>query len=369
MTNQTTRALHLHDLFDPTALTAEVDAGYVRTQRHPQRDLIIYNYTQQAQYARRWNDITLACRGLVTDGAGHVLARPWRKFFNHHEHPHQTLPADDTIQVLDKLDGSLGILVPVGDGRYEVTTRGSFISEQAVHATSTWQRRYEPVADLDPRLTYLVEIVYPTNRIVVDYGLTDDLVLLGAVDTATGASVDVLDVRGWPGPRVEVFDHANLASVLAAPPRPNAEGFVVWFRTADVRVKIKQSDYLRLHKLVTGVSERRIWEALSAGDSLDDWLENVPDEFYDFVTTTAATLRHDFATLQAQSRAQYDSLVAGLGHGWTRKDFAMAVAAMTCPLKSVMFAYLDNKSADARLWAELRPAEHQPAFAKRADAS
>lgn len=66
-----------------------------------------------------------------------------------------------------------------------IATRGSFTSEQAGHATAvlhTCYPRFEPPEGL----TVLFEIVYPGNRIIVDYCDTDDLVLLGAVDTATG---------------------------------------------------------------------------------------------------------------------------------------------------------------------------------------
>lgn len=360
--------IHLDELFAPGALDAALAAGYVRAQRHPELDLVIYNYTPHTQFDRHWTDVTMTCRGLVVDGDGYVLARPWRKFFNHGEHERDTLPTGESIQVLDKLDGSLGIVVPDPRGGHLVATRGSFTSEQARHASETWQRRYAAQACLDPELTYLVEILYPANRIVVDYHGLDDLVLLGAVHTATGRSVDVTEVPGWPGPRVEVFEHPDLASVLGAAPRPGAEGFVIWFRDSDLRVKLKQEEYLRLHKLLTDVSERRIWEALSAGVDIAAWLEDVPDEFYTYVTRVVDDLRRRYRTLRIESYTQFLHVLAGLPDGWGRKDFALAVGALAYEPKSVLFSYLDGRDVTARLWAELRPEEHIPVFAQRGDA-
>ncbi|MET9842806.1 hypothetical protein ABZZ01_34320, partial [Streptomyces virginiae] len=63
-------------------------------------------------------------------------------------------------------------------GRWRVASKGSFISAQAVWA----QRRLDgaDTAALHPGTTYLAEILYPQNRIVVDYGDRRDLVLLAA---------------------------------------------------------------------------------------------------------------------------------------------------------------------------------------------
>lgn len=65
--------------------------------------------------------------------------------------------------------------------------------------------------------TYLFEIIYPSNRIVLDYGRTDDLMLLGAVQISTGTAVGPRDpiCAPWPGPRIEVQAYLTLAEALA----------------------------------------------------------------------------------------------------------------------------------------------------------
>ncbi len=45
-----------------------VREGYITVQKkHPECDLFIYNYTSKAQYDHVWNEVTLACGGLILD--------------------------------------------------------------------------------------------------------------------------------------------------------------------------------------------------------------------------------------------------------------------------------------------------------------
>ena len=130
----------LHDVFDPVELTAAIESGLVRLQRHPSRPFTIYNYTEACQYTGAWTPVTLACRGLVVDAAGKVVARPFAKFFNHSEAHAPSLDPAAAVAVTDKSDGSLGIIFHDGDG-LAVATRGSFASDQALHATALRRRR------------------------------------------------------------------------------------------------------------------------------------------------------------------------------------------------------------------------------------
>ena len=128
------------------------------------------------------------------------------------------------MHVTDKADGSLGIIYASPDGSgYAIATRGSFASDQARHATELLRTRYGAFVPPAGK-TVLVEIIYPANRIVVDYAGLDDLVLLGAVDIATGRTSGPEAVPTWPGPVVARFDHATLADALAAPPRAGPRG-------------------------------------------------------------------------------------------------------------------------------------------------
>lgn len=346
---------HISDLLDPSLLARCLEEGFVREQCHPSLPLRILNYTEKAQYEREWNEVTRQCRGLVIDQQGKVLARPWPKFFNYSEHPEGTFGMDERVVVTDKLDGSLGILYPLPDGGHAITTRGSFTSDQAVHATKVWQERYAATATaaLKPGVTYLFEIIFPGNRIVCDYGSWDDLVLLGGVDLATGSPVPAADLP-WDGPRADTFDFATLADAVAAAPREGAEGFVLRFPgRSDTMIKIKQDDYVALHRIITGLNARAVWERLGAGDTAAGICDGLPDEFHGWVRDTAADLTAQRDAILADATAEHRKILDALPGRWTRKDYA--ALASRSPLRAWLFQLLDGRDPSARIWHTLRP--------------
>ncbi|MEV4641665.1 RNA ligase [Actinoplanes sp. NPDC049548] len=343
----------LADVLDQAELASAVEDGHVRTQRHPSRPYVIYNYTESCQYAGAWTPVTLACRGLVVDETtGTVLARPLPKFFNHSEGNAPFLCPDAPVAVTDKADGSLGIIYRDGD-ELAVATRGSFASDQALHATQLLRTRY---ADFVPPagLTVLVEIIYPGNRIVVDYGGMDDLVLLGAVDIATGRTFGPGAVPDWPGPVVDSFAYATLAEALAAPPRDGKEGLVVHFLDTDERVKIKYAEYVRLHRLVTGLSARTVWDVLASGGDLDALTEPLPDEFHAWVRRVAGELVATVEELAEQVEKEFAAIVGSLPDGWGRREFA--AQAVRSEHRGALFLRLDGKDYRPGLWQLARPA-------------
>jgi RNA ligase len=355
---------HITDIFDPELLEGMLGGGYIHKRVHPELELVIYNYSARAQFENVWNPATRACRGLITDAHGAVLARPFEKFFNLEQTGH--LPANEAVEATEKLDGSLGVLYPVGRG-YRVATRGSFESDQAYHATSIWDERYAEKAKLDPRLTYLCEIIYPGNRIVVDYSGLDDLLLIGAVETATGRSLSLAEAEeNWPGNVVERVSYSNAEEVLAAGVRLNREGVVLHYLDSGLRVKVKYPEYVRLHRLVTGVSERRIWELLTRGERVSQWLDSVPDEFHAFAVNTEDALLARYENLKSELAALLEEVRSASGD--TRAEFAREVGKRgEHPLSRALFAAHDGKDTSEFLWQQLRPAAHEPFFSRSGD--
>lgn len=341
------------DLFAPDLLAEMVRGGYVKVQRHPVAPLSIYNYSDTCTYERVWNDATTQCRGLIVRDDGEVVARPFPKFFNHGEPEAAGLDLDQPATVTDKMDGSLGILYPFGDGAHAIATRGSLASVQANHASTVWLDRYEGRCALSPGWTLLFEIVYPDNRIVLDYGTMDDLVLLGAVEIATGRSCGPDGAAGWPGPVTSMFPYASLAEALAAPPRPNAEGMVVHLTDTDQRVKIKQEDYVHLHRIISGLNARVVWEHLAAGLPIADLIEPLPDEFHAWALDIADDLAARVKTTAADVEAIYAATLAALPAGWGRKEYALAVKDHA--LRSALFMRLDSRDYMPLLWRQVEP--------------
>ncbi|MEU2072910.1 RNA ligase [Streptomyces sp. NPDC013489] len=390
--------LTLHDLMPSDELTAALTAGHITRKRHPRLPLSIYTYTRACQYAQHWNEATTRCRGLVADDAdGRIVALPLPKFFNVSEHaagrPYAPPLPDEPFEVYDKVDGSLGVVFHY-DGRWHVASKGSFTSVQA-----TWAQRRLDAADtagLTPGVTYLAEILHPGNRIVVNYGDRRDLVLLAAFDrdgtevplaeAATGWQGVGSVVRTWPA-----MDLAELVALTESNTLPDghratgtdAEGFVLRFASGR-RAKAKLAEYVRLHKVLTGVTERDIWRghgiqrfaALPAGElakglgcsvaeveadggkPLDALLEQVPDEFDAWVREVIGGLE----AAAAERERAVDEAYAGLAHlADDRGAFARAAAGVPDRgLRAALFLRLDARPTDLLLWRQLRPEATDP---------
>jgi len=338
---------------DIDKLNELVAQGYLRSQAHPFLPYQIFNYTEKTNYEGAWNEYTLTCRGLILDDSGDVVARPFPKFFNYGQTGAPAIDPLAEVVVTDKLDGSLGILYP-GLGGPAIASRGSFTSEQAEHATKLLRDRYEEYAAefIGEGVTALFEIIYPANRIVCDYGDMDDLILLGGVENATGRTLHPYEMS-WPALSAKTFDHATLAEALAAGPRTGAEGLVVYVKATGDRVKIKQEDYLRLHKIVTGLNARAVWEVLANGGDLDTFVAGLPDEFHAWTRDVAHQLSTTVEDAEFDAVTAFNAVMADLGEEFERRDFAEAAKASGTP--NLLFALLDGKDITARLWRDARP--------------
>lgn len=348
---------HLSALFSLDALQHALNEHLVVRRKHPDADLYILNYTARCQYERGlWNPVTTQCRGLIHDGDGVIVARPFRKFFNYGQAEAPAMDLTAPVVVTDKADGSLGILYPLGDS-YAIATRGSFIGDQAVHATALWRERY---AHIRPPvgITPCFEIIYPSNRIVLDYGQFDDLLLLGAVEIETGRTLSRDEprlVEWWDGPVVRLFAFPTLGDALSAAPRKNAEGLVVHFTETDERIKLKQEDYVALHRIVTGLNEKTVWECLKAGKDERELLEALPDEFHGWVGEVAMRLRGEVERTIAEVETAYSTILAALPVGHTRKELASQV--VPSPYRAELFLKADGRDYTANVWERVKPTE------------
>lgn len=350
-------ATHLHDIVDPDLLVQHINDGNISARAHPDLPLTIFNYTAKTQYEHAWDEVTRACRGLIEDrSTGEVLARPFPKFHNLGEHAIADLPDRPPDLVADKVDGSLGIIYPTPQGP-AVATRGSFTSEQAVWATR-WLRTCHPDWTPPDGVTVLCEIIYPENRIVVDYGLRAELVGLTAIDIATGADT----ATTWPGLTTATYELADLdACTAAANERTNAEGLVcVWHQPArpSLRIKIKADEYVRLHRAITGLSNRTVWEHLAAG-TLAALIETVPDEFHQWIDDVATTLVREHFAIATHAAADLGVAVAAAGgRDVERRLLAEQIKTTTHP--GLCFALLEGKDIAAKVWRMVKPERESP---------
>lgn len=335
--------------------------GLLQKQNHPDLDLTIWNYTPRVQYEKLWDEITTQCRGLVTNSNGDIVARPFKKFFNYEEHTPQDIPQENYV-VYEKLDGSLGILFNYKNN-WVLATRGSFTSPQAIKGYEILKKyRYEL---LPKDITYLFEIIYPENRIVVDYGNDEKLIMIGAIQTNDGCEIDI----HYEDYNLLDFDLVTIYKtwgegydLLKEEISKNKEGYVIRFKNG-FRMKIKGEEYKRLHRIITNVSNRDIWEYLKEDKPLDELLDRVPDEFYNWVKDTSESLKKQFFEIESEYRLSFLRIMIK-DNNIDKKSFAEL--AKTHKHSSILFSLYNNKDYKKIIWKLIYPKYSKP-FKKHED--
>lgn len=319
----------------------------IKHATHPIYDLHIWNYAESVQYSRQWDDITTMCRGLITDGTGRIIARSFKKFFNMEELDAANVAtlAATGYDVAEKMDGSLGILFYYApENKWFMTSRGSFISDQAKMGEKILYEKagIGGVASLNKDWSYVFEIIYPENKIVVDYGAQRDIILLAIIDNVTGCE---LPLTMTAPPIFTTVRHltADTFTALKAKNAPNEEGYVIRFHDADnTRMKIKFETYCALHRMTSNITVKAIYQMARDGTKpLSELMETVPDEFMDW-----------FEKVYTRICALHDKILADATNTFTalggtatlRRDFANAIKSN--PMATLLFAIYNGFTGD-----------------------
>lgn len=271
-----------------------VEEGLISRKVSPCGKLVLFDYTEKCQFEKAWDEITLNARGTVYElSTGAVIARAFPKFFNFSEltPERQSQLLHQKFTVAEKMDGSLGI-VYFYDGEWRVNTRGSFVSDQAIKAKEMLQPHHKQY--MVEGLTYLIEIIYPENRIVVDYNGEEKLVFLACLHN------DGTEWKGGNG-----FEHwakeyklTSVAEIIVKLKELsfNEEGYVVKFADG-TRAKFKGDEYVKMHRIVTGMSPLVLWESMKAGKVCRELLASIPEEFRPTYEKMTEKLEQNYSNL------------------------------------------------------------------------
>jgi RNA ligase len=322
-----------------------------------QGDLSLWIYTQSCVYGNLWDAFSLMARGLILDhGAETVVATPFPKFFNLGEHG-LGIP-DQPFEVAEKLDGSLIVIWHHRDG-WHCSTKGAFDSDQAKWAQNVIDGMGAPAwAALQPGTTYLAECIGPQNPIVVRYD-KPAMVLLAAyaadgMELSRG-DLDLLSRRlGWRlAGRHECADITELVEYAKHLPSTQ-EGFVLRFADG-TRLKIKGSEYSRIHALISRCTPLGVWDAMFAKDDLDRIRRDLPEEFL-----------ADFDAIRGLLERKRDGLIERLSAAASRvaalsdKELGLTLQEQPAEIRPFLFAWrksggrVDGKLRDTLLRA-IRP--------------
>lgn len=346
--------MYLDHLLDTKELDRLVSENYISRVTSPDGRHTLYNYTPRATYDRVWQLETLCSRGLIADQGGRVVCYPFDKFFNLGET--EDAQAEKLTQwtgepeITDKLDGSMiAIWYDDGNHRWRCTTRGSFISAQAKAAESWLYRNvsFDNWPTLGP-YTFIAEWCSPDNRIVLKYD-KPELRLIGA--RARGIDLPYHSLKTWSetlGLSVVPRIPGNLAALIAQQPTATGkEGWVVRW-PGGFRVKVKTSEYLSLHRLITGFSASRVRDAILAG-TIGGYMTELPEEIRPDAERIVSTLEATVGARILALRDTYDKLRPLLGE--SRKAFAMAVQQQPADDRGYLFSLADGKPFEQKIMA------------------
>ncbi len=194
----------------------------------------------------------------------------------------------------------------------------------------------------------------------MDYGDMEDLILLTVIDNKTGAEHNLEGTIGFS--IVKKYDGLNDYTKLKALEENNKEGFVIRFSN-NFRMKVKFAEYVRLHRIITQCSNLVIWEHLMEKRELNDLLDKVPDEFYQWVKKTMTCLQDQYNKIESGCKMLLPEVLA-INYPEdvvrTKKERALLIQTMPEDIHHVLYAMVSEKDYHRVIWKMLRPTFSKP---------
>jgi len=255
-----------------------------------------------------WTEDLLHFRSSVWNSDGELISAGFKKFFNLGERPAiDPLNSFENVNVVEKLDGSC-LIVSRYKGQTIIRTRGSIDArhmsngDEIDYLTSLYSKFFnfvESDAVVGDKGTkghsYLFEWTSPRNKIVIDYGNSPDIKLMGVIEHSEYrlAHQDVLDLvakdlllrrpnRYYFKTQAELV--ANVKDFL------DKEGVCIYYDNDQHIRKVKSALYLKLHAFKSNLSIVKMAELFFetqkflSNDPLPT--ENVKKDFESYIQST-----------------------------------------------------------------------------------
>lgn len=193
----------------------------------------------------------------------------------------------EQFSVLEKMDGSMIRLIPIGDG-YRLGTRAgvtecSDMAERFVKKSSL-KKFYEAffLKCLKDNVTPIFEYTSRDNQVVIDYPIAS-LTLLAARDNISGDYCNYDELELYTSGLIpivkEILSNKSTIQEIAAAVKlwDDSEGVVITFNSG-FRVKIKADQYVLLHRSLDVIQHEKNVLELILTNKLDDLLPLVSDD-------------------------------------------------------------------------------------------
>ncbi len=360
-----------------------IEPGYVAVGQHAEFPLSIFSYSRKTVQENKWDNVTSKCRGIIINrDTGEIVSRPFEKFHNFGSTVVEGLtPESNSIfafqpVIWEKMDGFM-ITAFFYRGEWHAASKCSFTSVHAKWATAELRRHLKTELDLPAGVTPVFEGLHKDLRIVVDYKNRQGLVLLALINIEKGTEYHPTYLQQWAQevgfetPRREDMTWQRAHEETGKQYTDNLgadEGYVLtWYKPdgPPFRLKMKFIDYLRLHRMVTGVSPKRIWEVLSGEQTteLQEYLSNSTPWFSDFVKKWMHAFQGEFLRLETEASRIYFEARADIMERFgafsvdefsgIRKAFAGHFTKYP-QFSGICFAMLDRKDVRRVIWKQVR---------------
>ena len=306
------------------------------------------------------NELVRECRGLIIDKNFAPVCVPFFKFGNYGE-PYADEIDWNSAQVEEKVDGSL-IKVWHYGGKWIVSTNGTIFankamigSENETKANTSYGSFGELFGDacklanlrlqsLNPRYTYMFELVSPYNRVVIPYD-SIDLFHIGTRDNVTLQELDV-DI-GVKKPKTYQCNNLSDLIDMAQKLRYCEEGYVVK-DAAYHRIKVKSPAYVAVSHLISGMSEKRLLELIHSNETAE-FLSYFPEYMPD-----VEEMQRKISDLLDYLDALINEKIKSIKYN-TRKEYADMATKTKYP--AFCFQFLDGKVNSPQEWMWSMPCD------------
>ena len=230
------------------------------------------------------------------------------------------------------------------------------------------------LSHLPDNTTLIFEIIYPDNRIAVNYGDEEKLVVLGAFDVnyvnktadVEGAElkwdkvVEIATACGFPLPKTYSYTLDDMLRLREEIKWDECEGWVVRFHDGS-RAKMKGTEYLEMARIMSHMTPLAFWDAMMNGRG-QEYLESIPEELKTNAESIYNTLCDQLSTLKSECEFEAERLQI-LSVDVSNKDLIKVKAReiQGCPkwMHKYLFQVLRGKVSDPILIRILRPTENK----------
>lgn len=239
----------------------------ISVEKHPTEEYYLYGYHAGLEKSNIiWDENNIHCRGLIIDGNGEVIARPFPKFFTYRKYINEStlllsegrnfnIPQTG-FKIYEKVDGTMTTLYWIDDKPF-LSTQRSFTNVNAKEATKILYEKYSHTFSKFKRdRTYIFEAIFPETNVLIDYGNSSDLYMIGVLDNQTGENLPLEDI-GFPVAKdyTDIYKDIQNFEALQNLDLPNQEGFVVVFDNGE-RIKLKFPWYKDAHRIMDEIIVR-----------------------------------------------------------------------------------------------------------------